>query len=367
MSKLKPNFQIVLTNLYEKKKESIGNYSKGKKLMRKSTYPTVTVLLCTYNDEQYIGETIISILNQTYQNFEFLIVNDGSTDSTKAVIDSFQDDRIRYLEHPKNEGLEESKNRGIDEAKGKYIAYIDGDDLALPNRLEKQVEYMEAHPNIGLCASAIKRFGKKNFILKPPEKDFELRALSLITTPFPHPSCMIRTAVLRKHQLRYSKDYLAAEDYPFMLSLLEVTEAYCFQTPLLMHRWHEQNTSIVKRELQKTNAQRAVKDAFRILLGMENVTEAEQLLYAEFYRLKYNTKAVALEKLNARILLPENLEERDLKFRKYIKSQLSKTIYELENYPKPILFLKAKWNAVNVIYQIISTNVKRKFSSFFAT
>ena len=105
--------------------------------------PLVSVLMAVYNGEKYLLEAIESILNQTYTNFEFLIINDGSTDSTEEIILSYSDQRIRYIKNEQNLKLIASLNKGLDLAKGKYIARMDADDISLPDRLEKQVNFLE--------------------------------------------------------------------------------------------------------------------------------------------------------------------------------------------------------------------------------
>src|SRR6187397_2012165 len=104
--------------------------------------PLVTVLMSVYNAEKYLREAIDSILNQTYRNFEFIIINDASTDGSEAIINSYKDERIRLISNSQNLRLTASLNKGIDLAKGKYIARMDADDASLPERLQKQVTFM---------------------------------------------------------------------------------------------------------------------------------------------------------------------------------------------------------------------------------
>ena len=114
----------------------------------------VSVVLCTFNDEKTIKEAIESILCQSYNIFEFIIWNDGSTDGTEKIIKSYDDNRIRYYYH-ENTGLGEALRLACAEAKGKYIARMDGDDICLPSRIQKQVEFLESHPDYVLVSSAV--------------------------------------------------------------------------------------------------------------------------------------------------------------------------------------------------------------------
>lgn len=115
--------------------------------------PLVSVILCTYNGEKYIAETIESVLNQTYKNLELIVWNDGSTDSTEQIVKSYADNRIRYF-YNKNSGIGFSLSLACKEVKGKYISRIDDDDICMPNRIEKQVGYMESHPDCVLLSSS---------------------------------------------------------------------------------------------------------------------------------------------------------------------------------------------------------------------
>ena len=118
--------------------------------------PLVSVIMPAYNAEKHLGEAIESIQNQTYHNWELLIINDGSTDSTGEIIEEYakQDERINYIINQKNEGLITTRNKGLLEAKGQYIANLDSDDIAYPERLSIQVNYMNSNPNVVLLGSA---------------------------------------------------------------------------------------------------------------------------------------------------------------------------------------------------------------------
>ena len=115
--------------------------------------PAVSVVMPVYNGEKYLRESIDSILNQTYTDYEFIIVNDGSNDKTEEIILSYNDNRIRYIKNEKNLQIVKSLNRGIELAKGRYIARMDADDISLPRRFEKQITFMENNLEIGVCGT----------------------------------------------------------------------------------------------------------------------------------------------------------------------------------------------------------------------
>lgn len=156
--------------------------------------PLVSVILCTYNDEKYIRESIGSILRQSFPDFEFIIWNDGSSDRTEEIVKSYNDPRIRYFYH-ENTGLGEALRLACNEAKGKYIARIDGDDIALPQRLEKEVEYLEAHPNCVLVSTAVIYIDENGNVLGrsfPYTWNGVLKKAISFNNPFVHPASMYR-------------------------------------------------------------------------------------------------------------------------------------------------------------------------------
>lgn len=176
--------------------------------------PKVTVLMPVYNGERYLRETMESILGQTFSDFEFLIVDDGSTDGSAHIIDSYRDDRIRVLKNPTRLKLSGALNRGLDEARGEYIARMDADDISLAKRLAIQVAFLEQHKDMGICGSWVKMFGcKRTTIYRAPVGYEHIRAKALFDNPFVHPSVMIRKKLFDRFTLRYDGSYYPTEDY----------------------------------------------------------------------------------------------------------------------------------------------------------
>ena len=130
--------------------------------MEERPVPSISVVMPAYNAEKYLREDIDSILAQTYDDFEFIIINDGSIDRTKEIILSYSDPRIVYIENEQNSGICVTLNKGLDTAKGRYIVRMDSDDIALPQRLEIQVRYMDANPDVGVAGSMVERFYDNN-------------------------------------------------------------------------------------------------------------------------------------------------------------------------------------------------------------
>jgi glycosyltransferase involved in cell wall biosynthesis len=175
--------------------------------------PRVTVLMSVYNGEQYLREAIDSILSQTFTDFEFIIVNDGSTDHSVTIIESYKDPRIHLIHNEVRPGLPVALNRGIELARGEYIARMDSDDISVPSRLEKQVAFMDANPEIGVSGTWIKYFGGEEKIVRLPT-DPELIRCNLFfgRNYLAHPSIILRKKDLINHNLLYDPLIVYSQD-----------------------------------------------------------------------------------------------------------------------------------------------------------
>lgn len=216
--------------------------------------PCVTVLMPVYNGEQFLHEATNSILTQTFADFEFLIINDGSTDSTVEIINSFQDERIRLINNKKNLGIVTSLNKGLTLARGKYIARMDADDIALPYRLEKQVDFMDNHPEIGVSGSWVKTIGKyPNQIHKFPTDPELLKCILLFRSPIAHPSVIIRKDTLLKNDLKYNINRNCAQDYDLWIRCTQITKLSNIAQVLLLYRNHDHQVSSEKFQIQRAH------------------------------------------------------------------------------------------------------------------
>jgi len=211
--------------------------------------PKITVLMPVYNCELYIEMAIKSILNQTYTDFEFLIIDDASNDNTINIIKSFDDKRIKLIEKPINTGLTNSLNLGLKLAKGQYIARMDGDDISLPDRFLKQITYLDSNLNVILCGTNISIIDK-NKTIQFPEKNEEIKIALLKGNSVAHPSVMIRKDKLKEFKLQYDVNKEPAEDYDFWVRLLKFGELHNLQEVFLNYRVHDFQVS-QKRETQQ--------------------------------------------------------------------------------------------------------------------
>jgi glycosyltransferase involved in cell wall biosynthesis len=217
----------------------------------------VTVLMPVFNAEKHLIEAIISILNQTYIFFEFIIINDGSIDDSENIILSFNDNRIIYIKNEINLGLIKTLNLGFSLAKGKYLVRMDSDDISDLKRLEKQLEYMESNPEIGLLGSNFIIFGDQNEYVKYPKDNDEIKIASIFYNPFCHPSVMIRKEIIDKNQLLFNQKYLHAEDYRLWTEFLKITKVHNLQDFLLNYRSHSAQVSKVHLKIQNENSIKA--------------------------------------------------------------------------------------------------------------
>lgn len=212
--------------------------------------PKVTVLMTVYNTEKYIRTAIFSVLNQTFKDFEMLIINDGSTDQTEEIILSFKDPRIRYYKNELNLGISTSLNKGIELSNGKYIARMDGDDINYPNRLGKQVAFLDQHKDHGLIGSwyyVINNNGALRTVKRKSTVDIDIRLSMLFENQFIQSSVMMRTAMLK--EMRYDVELEVCEDYDLFMRFLYKSKVANIPEELITYRWYGGNTSIVKQRL----------------------------------------------------------------------------------------------------------------------
>lgn len=246
-----------------------------------SRQPLVSVLMSVHNDLQYLRESVDSILNQTLGDFEFILVNDGSTDGSGDLLKDLSDPRVKLLANPSNIGLTASLNLGLDLARGKYLARMDADDLSEPPRLQRQVEFLEAHPQIGIVGCSrhlINEEGKTIAIAPAMEDDLAIRWKCLMGNPFAHPTVMIRRRVLLDYALRYDPSFRTAQDYELWTRLLPCTQAANIAEPLLRYRLRN-GISRGSKSQQLANHDRIIRLAIeRLLPGFElNPTDIPQL------------------------------------------------------------------------------------------
>lgn len=221
-----------------------------------SKNPLVSVVMPAYNAEKYIAEAIESILNQTYKNFEFIIVNDGSTDNTLNIIKKYakKDKRIKVISNETNMGIAKTRNNYLKIVKGKYIATQDADDISLPIRISEQVKYLESHPKVGVVGAFIEIFEdsteKVIGIRKYNEKDEDLRRTVFFYSPIAQPTSMIRKEAfdILGH---YDAEYPPAEDLDLWFRIGSKYQFANIQKILLKYRYNPNSATGSKTKLME--------------------------------------------------------------------------------------------------------------------
>ena len=240
--------------------------------------PRVTVLMPVYNGGDLLRQAIESILNQTYKDFELLIINDGSTDTSKDIATSFIDSRIQIVSNEFNLGLIASLNRGLEIARGEFIARMDADDISFPDRLEKQLRFMVNHPEIGICGTAIEKVDERGSkIVIMPESHHMICFFMLFDNPFAHNTIMFRSSLIRKHGLTYDHNFKYSEDYELWDRCGQITQLANIPDALVRYNYHPLNTSNKYRHEQ---GRMAAKIRHRILLRLDpDFSEEESNLH----------------------------------------------------------------------------------------
>jgi glycosyltransferase involved in cell wall biosynthesis len=212
----------------------------------------ITVIMPVYNCESYIEEAVNSILNQTYADFEFLIIDDASTDQTVSIIKKYGDPRVQLIEKPLNTGYTNSLNYGLQLAKGKYIARMDGDDISFPERFAKQVSFLETNPETIVCGTSYKIVGNDKKI-SIPENNEAIKLALLKGNCICHPSVMIRKEAIDKFSIIYDTSKEPAEDYDLWVRLLSFGKLHNLQDVLLEYRIYNEQVSQKRGQEQKKN------------------------------------------------------------------------------------------------------------------
>lgn len=215
--------------------------------------PKISVIMSVYNtEEEYLLEAIQSILNQTFKEFEFVIIDDASDSYVKKIIESFNDTRINYIRNDENIGLTKSLNKALHASSGKYIARMDADDISFCNRLELQYKYMEVHKKtVVLGTLAIRTDNNKVVGFIPNSNQEVIKAkLLLDNIDLIHPTAFIRNEVLKENKIVYDEKMKKSQDYGMWVDCIRYGKIESLPTILLKYRIHEKQISMAGKENQ---------------------------------------------------------------------------------------------------------------------
>lgn len=218
--------------------------------------PLISVITPAYNAEKYISETIESILQQSFKDFEFIIIDDKSTDQTRKIIEEYskKDARIKLFSNSSNLGIAGNRNKGVKLATGKYIAWQDADDISLPTRLEKQSKYLERNPDVAICGSYLKFFDATGVlsVRKYASTDKELRKNIFRFSPVAQPSAMIRRKCLTEVG-EYDLRWPPAEDLDMSFRLGAKYKFANIPEILVLYREHPSSATFSKLKVMELN------------------------------------------------------------------------------------------------------------------
>jgi glycosyltransferase involved in cell wall biosynthesis len=247
--------------------------------MDKSLMPRVTVLMPVYNGQVYLREAIDSVIGQTFNDFELLIINDGSTDDTLRILESFVDPRIRLIMNEKNLGLVHCLNQGIEIARGQYVARMDCDDVCMPERLRVQSDFLDSNPSVDICGSWIVDLdGDYLTTFKYPVSHEDIQAQLLFRNPLAHPAIMLRRSTFIAHGLRYEESERHAEDYGLWIRVQNLVGMANIPQVLLHYRRHEDQVSSTKRQEQRLVTNNIRMAQLRTLYTQANIREQKDFL-----------------------------------------------------------------------------------------
>lgn len=214
--------------------------------------PVLSAVMLVYNGEKYLNEAIDSVLNQSFKDFEFIIINDGSTDSSLKIINAYTDERIRVINNGTNLGIPASRNIGLSEARGEYLAWCDCDDINFANRFKEQVDYLKNNSEYGVCGTwQIYSKGKRTFVNRTKKQHELVKAILLFVPSIMNPTSMLRLSMLNANKLKYNNNLAIAEDHDLFLRCSMYFSLTNVQKVLVKYRASE--TSIIKKFESKEN------------------------------------------------------------------------------------------------------------------
>ncbi|MCO5947664.1 glycosyltransferase family 2 protein [Mucilaginibacter flavidus] len=302
--------------------------------------PLVSVIMPVYNCEQFIGNAVESILKQTLNDFELIIIDDFSNDQTVVIVESYNDCRIRIFKKSENTGYIASLNRGLEMAQGKYIARMDGDDISDLKRFEKQVYYLDNNPDIAGCGTWYRILGTDRIIKNPVAPD-DVKIALLDYCALGHPTVMIREQFLKKGKFAYDPSFYPAEDYELWTRIVASGKLSNIPEVLLSYRMHPNQVSATAQQIQVAKSYQCKMKMLRYLVDPASAEDLKNI------RLLVTTQVIGdadrlgemvgwlskLETINARSEFYE-----DSKFKIYVKEKkagivrtyyLHNTVYNL--------------------------------------
>lgn len=248
--------------------------------------PQLSVLMPVYNAGKYLIEAIESIIDQTFYDFEFLIIDDGSTDNSLSIISDYKskDSRIIFISR-ENLGVTTTLNQLLGLARGKWVARMDADDISHPLRFERQIEYLEKNPKVGVLGTWVEFFGdsNKSKVWKTPHKHQDCVRRMIFSSPLAHPSVMFRGDLIKVGLIKYEETSMHAEDLSLWMQLYNCTQICNLEEVLLKYRIHSKSITRVEDSIENLSSRfECLKKLYSQHLAIYNIKHSETILKTHF-------------------------------------------------------------------------------------
>ncbi len=263
--------------------------------------PFISVILPVYNGLPFLEKAVDSVLQQTMMDFEFIIIDDASTDKSFEVLKTFTDCRIILLKNPKNLGLISTLNLGLSMAKGEYIARMDQDDICRPNRFEVQYAFMQANPDVTACGAFAKIIDTDEVVQYPTES-MDIKIALLEKNVFVHPTMFFRRKELLELGMQYDINYKSAEDYHLFYKLSYCSKVVNLETVLLDYRIHKSQISTADAGTQKETADKVRIDVIEKFLDRTLDNDEKKLHLNYLFARKCEIPIQAIKKWVKRLI-----------------------------------------------------------------
>jgi glycosyltransferase involved in cell wall biosynthesis len=331
--------------------------------------PSISVLMSVYNGEAYLAQALDSILSQSFSSFEFIVIDDASTDDTARILADYsgRDSRICVLSNQRNMGLAWSLNRGLEQANGRYVARMDADDISLPPRLEKQFSFMEEHPGVGVIGTAVEIIDAVGQVIGrrmyPPDP-IVIRWRLAFENPLCHPTVMIRRDILQ--DAPYNSSLNTAQDYDLWCRVGLLTRFANLPQPLLRFRKHGTNLTYTKGSEQRENSLHISRNYIQHFLNTLISDEVVNDLW-ERQQLSPNRahEIVSLMEDLARVILADtDWSEAE---RKVLRRHVARWIFErARNESSKLLDWRMVWKSARMDPLDLIRRLKMRFASDMA-
>ena len=286
----------------------------------------ISVVAPVYNVAlPFLTEAVESVLNQTFRDFEFIIVDDGASEECRNYLESLTDERVRIIRNSENLGATKSLNIGFRAAQGKYIARMDADDVCKPERFQRQFDFMELHPNAIVCGTLVEFIGDFQGIggeLIPDMETYRIQTVFRNPGPF-HPTAFFNRELLLRYNLTYDESLVFSQDYALYAKIARLGDVFVLPEPSLYYRVHSAQTTRTRRDEQIRCDQATQKKLLCELLG--DVSDEELELH---YR--YSTKYYRDVKINEDVVKwCRRLIEANNRARIYDRRKFERRVYDV--------------------------------------